>query len=245
MRKTMLVGAVGSVLVLAALLLALTASAAKGTRAISTKSCYPNNQFIDVANDTSVTWENAKTKAEGEYEASLNTKSVDATGVVKVNGFLDVSGDVLTGYVTAELTFTKTKDPSKSYRVTFESNCVDEVGTEEDDIESPEEGGPDFAISDQFEAEFEGTVTGLPWSKKAQKAVLSISGYRNDDTGDRTLKVGVEQGKTCNETGGEVGLSNQEVGDLTGGDFFADDTEAAYVELPAGKDFGNCPDVGF
>ncbi len=236
MKKTMLVGAVGSALVLAALLLALTASAAKTSRAASTKSCYPNNQFIDTPNDTSVTWDDARTNADGEYEASLNTKSVDATGSVRVNGFIDVSGDVMTGHITATLNFVKAKDPSKSYKVTFESKCVQEVATEEDATnENGENGAPNFDISDQFEAEFEGTVTGLPWSKKAQKGVLSISGFRNDDSGDRTLKVAVEQGKTCDENGGEVGLTNQELGvDLSGGDFFADDTDAAYIELPAG-----------
>ncbi len=57
-----------------------------------------------------------------------------------------------------------------------------------------------------MEAEYEGTVTGLPFSRKAQDAVLSISGSL-DDQGKIQFHISIEQGTTCNETKGEIGMA--------------------------------------
>ena len=120
----------------------------------------------------------------------------------------------------------------------FESRCIAEAQTEAD-------GNSCTGCTDEFEAEFEGTVSGLPFSPKPQNAILSLTGY-NTPTGQIVLNFNLEQGTTCDEYKGETGSSNEDKHGKTSGSLSADDTASGRWGLPDGFDPSlsePCPDV--
>jgi hypothetical protein len=245
-RRALFAVGAGVALLFTALFLAMTASAAKSAPAANkTLSCYPDNQF-QLGGDTSADLHHVKVNSTFEIEPTGDGgEEIEAEGTVGVNMWFKVVDDTLTGYATANFKI------GKDTKVKFESRCVQEVETEEDDVVEcvDEDTGFDcpFLATDQFEAEFEGLVKGLPFSQRKQPAVLTLSGLVNDDTGEILLKAGIEQGKTCDENGGEIGSSNEDdpvgLGDF---DFEADNTDAFLWGVPEefdASEINPCQDV--
>jgi hypothetical protein len=246
-RQALLAVGVGSALLFTALFLAMTASAAKTAPAGSkpTKACYAN-QFQE-GGDTSATLDDIKTDADFEIEPNGNNGGgeewPEAEGTVNTSAWFTIVDSTLRGY--AKIEFTITRENGKTTKGSFVSKCIAEGGTEEDgeSTECIEEDGPIFGranavrriaqcpeVTDQFEAEWEGTVTGLPFSEKKQAAVASLSGYE-DLEGNVFLHLGIDQGKTCLEFKGEIGAANED--ELTPvGNLEADDTEAFVATFP-------------
>jgi hypothetical protein len=225
MRKNVLLGAGAvSALVVTALLLTMTASAAK-TRAAGQSSCYPNNEFQINPGDTHANLSNVFIQSTSvEIEPNYNS-SVGRTfgkGWEKVNmGFDAFDGGPLLGHASADFAINGRKGH-------FESRCIAEAQTEADGDEC---GG----CTDEFEAEFEGTVSGLPFSPKPQNGILSLSGWKAPN-GDIVLHFNIEQGTTCDEYKGEFGASNEDHAGKTSGSLKADDTQSGRWGVPDGFD---------
>lgn len=241
-RKKLLLGAgVLSVLGFAALLLTLTASAAKTKSAKASKQgeCYPANSFEINPGETHARLKNVYIQsAKFAIEPKFGGTETAAMGWVRVNS---MSFDVFDGgpfQGKASVDFKINGNGNGGIRH-FESRCIQEAGTDADDTEDI--GGNDVPVTDQFEAEFEGTVSGFPFAPGNQPAVATISGMKLPG-GGILLHFNVEQGSTCFETAGEIGSSNEDFRGKTSGSLSADDTDSARWDFPDGfDDSGNCP----
>jgi hypothetical protein len=108
----------------------------------------------------------------------------------------------------------------------FVSKCILEADTKPDFSDDEcEEADPCVPVAtDHFEAEFEGTVTGLPGSKKAQPAVAQLAGGRTE-SGKLVLKLQIEQGTLCNEDDYLDGGNHQSSAGKSSGSISADDVD--------------------
>ena len=230
MRKRVLVVlGTASALVAASLYLTLTAGAAKTVSAknLGGGSCYPTNEFQTDPGTTHAKMKNVQSDVAVTIEPSLNGTETLAKGNARVTTeFTVIDGVSLSGYATVLFNI------GGSGKGKFESRCIVEAST-------------DSTTPPDLEAEFEGTVTGLPFSKKAQNAVLSVSGSL-DDNGDIQFHLSIEQGTTCNETKGEIGMAVPKPSGKATGKLSADDTTSGRWGVPIGFDpsLNNpCPDV--
>ena len=241
-RQVWLAVGAGSALLFTALFLAMTASAAK-TVSTGTKngSCYDDNEATLSEGDTSATLHKVKVNSSFEIEPGGDEGQTELPGTVKAEMWFTVIEDVsLKGHASVDFRIIDEHGDVKKGH--FESRCIQEASTEPDGENCEDEC---VEATDQFEAEFEGTVKGLPFAGQGkQPAVATLTGYR-DDEGQIVLHFGVEQGFTCNETGGEFGSENSD--DPGGeGDLSADDTDSGRWGLPDGFDADSedpCPDV--
>jgi hypothetical protein len=109
--------------------------------------------------------------------------------------------------------------------VKFVSRCIAEGSTDNDSGDIPD-----------LEAEYEGTVTGLPWDKKRQPAVFSVVGHL-DDNGPGEHRAGLDLLREQ----GELNFTTNS-GKATG-KISADDIHAGRWGFPDGFDDTNCPDA--
>ena len=240
-KKGLLAVGSGSVLVLTALILAMTAGAAQTASAKNKDqpSCYPGNEFQIAAGDTEARLDDVKVNSDFSLEPNFTDRSEDTetTGNVTANmHFVVVDGVSLKGWAKVNFVINGKKGR-------FESKCIAEAQT---DVNSTEDG---IDVTDQFEVELEGWVKGLPWSEKKQRAIATLSGHRiasGPDTGAIVLNFNVEQGSTCDEYTGEFGSNNGDVPGTTSGDLSADDTDSGRWGVPDRFDPSvdePCPDV--
>ena len=232
-KKVLLVAGAVSALVVAALFLTMTATAAKN-RTLAQGSCYPSNEFQISPGDTHATLSDVyiqSTLVEIEPNYNGGGRTI-GKGWEKVNmGFDAFDGGPLQGQVSADFAINGRKGH-------FESRCIAEAQTEAD-------GSDGAGSTDSFEAEFEGTITGLPWSKKAQNGIATLSGFKTA-SGEIVLHFNVEQGTTCDEYKGEFGSSNEDKHGKTSGTLNADNTDSGRWGVPSAFDpsvENPCPDV--
>ena len=228
MRKRVLVVlGTASALVAASLYLALTATAAKtvSAKSLGGGSCYPTNEAQTDPGTTHAKMKNVQS------DVAVAIENGGPETFAKGNARVDMSFTVIDG-VSLSGTATVLFNIGGSGKGKFESRCIVEAST---DSSSP----PDL------EAEFEGTVTGLPFDRTAQDAVLSVTGSR-DDNGAIQFHLGIEQGTTCNETKGEIALIVPKPSGKATGKLSADATTSGRWGVPTGFDPTNgspCPGV--
>ena len=228
-KKFLVVVGTGSALVAAFLYLALTASAAKTVpaRSLGGGSCYPGNEAPTDPGTTHAKMKNVQSDVAVSIEPTFNGTETFAKGNARVDmSFTVIDGVSLSGSATVLFNI------GGSGKGKFESRCIVEASTDTDN--------PDL------EAEYEGTVTGLPFSKEPQDAVLSVTGSL-DDHGKIQFHLGIEQGTTCNETKGEIAMVVPKPSGKATGKISADDTRSGRwgVPLPFDPTLSNpCPGVG-
>ena len=227
MRKRLLLGG-GASLVLAALALVFTMNAV-ATRKLPAPPTVTGCYTPDVvppgssAGDTtgSLTGFSGKMRFEvspvdsGKDDGSARTKT---HGSITIEATMDNTGGALGGSFIASWNVGGKKGK-------FVASCIQEGQT---DTDTP----PD--TTDDWEAEYEGTVSGLQWSKGAQPGVATIAAH-NSAKG-MVVSVSFEQGTTCFENAGELTATNANDPkwiQAAAGTLAADDIVAGLWNIPA------------
>jgi hypothetical protein len=226
-KKALAVAGLCAACVLAVLFLTMTASAAKDAgKGSSQPECYSN--VSDAGFDTHAKVSDGYIQS-AHFEWPGKSGEVKSTGWIKANMAFDVfGGSSMQGHLVVDF-YVGGNGNGPGH---FESKCIAEAGTEEDfSFDECEESNCVEVATDNFEAEFEGTVTGLPGSKKGQPAVAQLSGGHTE-SGAVVLKLQIEKGTTCNEDDYLDGGNQENHVGKTSGSINADDTFAFRANFP-------------
>jgi hypothetical protein len=217
-KKALAVAGLCAASVFAVLFLTMTATASKNTGKGSNQGeCY-GNVFTDPDGDTHANVSDGYIQS-AHFEIQTKSGEVDAKGWIKANMKFDVFfADTMQGHLAVDF-YVAGFGPGH-----FESKCIHEAGTEEDGGEC-EDVCRD--LTDRFEAEFEGSVTGLPGIKNAQNAVAQLAGAKTL-SGALILRLQIEKGTACSDSDVLDGGNDAEghVG-KTSGSIAADDVEVS------------------
>jgi hypothetical protein len=225
-KKILAVAGVGAACVFAVLFLTMTATAAKDAgKGSSQGECYTDAFGFG---DTHAKVSDGYIQS-AHFEWPGKSGQVESKGWIKANMAFDVfGGSSMQGHLVVDF-YVGGNGNGPGH---FESKCILEAGTNAD-FSDDECDDPNcvFLATDTFEAEFEGTVTGLPGSKKAQSAVAQLSGGRTE-SGKVVLKLQIETGTACNDNDYLDGGNQEGSVGKSSGSINADDVDAFRVNFP-------------
>jgi hypothetical protein len=207
--------AVGAALLCGVLFLTLPATAAKTGNA--QPECYPSSS---PSGDTHAKVSDGYIQS-AHFEYDGKSGEVVTKGWLRANMEFDVfSGDTMEGHLVVDF-YVAGSGPGH-----FESRCIHEAGTEEDGVDC--EDSECIDKTDNFEAEFEGTATGLPRFNGPTPVVAQLAGYKKPG-GALVLKVQFEKGTDCSESDGALEGGNLEGSTgKTSGSINADDVDVEH-----------------
>jgi hypothetical protein len=227
-KRALAVAGLGAACVFAVLFLTMTATAGKNAaKGSSQPECYSNVE-TDPDGDTHAKVSDGYIQS-AKFELVGKSGEVQANGWIKANMEFDVfEADTMQGHLNVDF-YVNGYGPGH-----FQSKCILEAGTDEDGTDCEEDDSPTCGgfVTDHFEAEFEGTVTGLPFNKQTRNVVAQLTGFHTEG-GALVLHLQIEKGQTCLNEKNVLDGGNQEshVG-KTSGSLAADDVEVNRLNFP-------------